>query len=125
MTGNRKLTGCCTLCDEEIFTVVSRFTEGPYHGEIKEVGQPLPGAKRLTMVRASGNQSNLSLCAKCQVTPEDMPAIHRKEIAAMVKEREIAIDTMEQLEWKAKLLRLFEWDIPIGVLGEMPWAEVR
>ncbi len=122
--GDRKLIGCCTVCDAECFEVTARWTEGPYLGEIKGVGNSLEGARRLTIVRASGRQSNWTLCGECSVTPEAMPGLHRKEIAAMVKEYEVFKGSDKQREWRAKLLRLFEWDIPIGVLGEMPWTEV-
>ena len=121
---DRKLLGCCTVCDEPIFEVAARWTEGPMKGEIKQVVGPLPGARRLSIVRASGNQSNWSLCGDCTVTPENISALNRKEIRAMVKEREMAKDTMEQSERRDAMLRLFQFDIPIGVLGEKPWAEV-
>ena len=122
---DRKLIGCCTVCDEPIFEVTSRHTEGPYKGEIKQMGRPLPGARRLTMVRISGNTSYLSLCVKCRVTPENLSMLAKKELAAMVFERNLAKDTMEQAENREKMLRLFEFDIPLGVLGETPWSEVR
>jgi hypothetical protein len=54
-----------------------------------------------------------------------MTMINRKEIASMVMERNLAKDTMKQAEWREKILRIFCWDIPIGVLGEKPWTEVR
>lgn len=99
--------------------------EGPYLGEIKQLGQPLPGVRRLTVVRASGRQTDWTVCAECSLEPEDMPGLNRKEIAAMVKERDIATDTTDQADIRAKMLRLFEWDVPVGLLGEMPWTEVR
>ena len=122
---DRKLIGCCTVCDAPIFEVASRHTEGPYKGEIKQLGQPLPGARRLTMVRISGSTSYLSMCKDCEVTPENLPMLNKKEVAAMVYERNVAKDTMEQAAWREKILRLFEFDIPLGVLGEVPWSEVR
>ena len=125
MVDRRKLIGCCTFCDTEIFEVVSRYSDGPFQGEIREVGPPLPGARRVTIVRASGRTSYWSCCGDCEILPDDMPYLNTKEIGAMVKERSVARDTMAQSEMRAKMLKLFEWDIPIGVLGEMPWTEVR
>lgn len=125
MADRRKRIGCCTFCDKEIFEVVSRYSEGPFKGEIREVGLPLPGARRVMIVRASGNTTPWSYCGTCEILPDDMPYLNTKEIGAMVKERSVAHDTMAQSEARAKMLRLFEWDIPIGVLGEMPWTEVR
>ena len=121
---DRKHIGCCTLCDEPIFEIASRQTEGPYKGEAKQLGMPLPGARRLTLVRMSGRTSYCSLCETCEVTPENLPVLAKKEVAAMVYERNIAKDTMEQAENREKMLRLFAFDVPLGVLGEMPWSEV-
>lgn len=122
---DRKLIGCCTVCNEPIFGVAARHTEGPYKGEIKQMGSSLPGARRLTMVRISGNTSYLSLCKDCEVTPENLPMLAKKEVVAMVYERNLATDTLKQAENREKMLRLFEFDIPLGVLGETPWPEVR
>jgi len=122
-----KHLGCCTKCDEPCFEIVKRWTEGPYQGEIKEVGRPLPFVRRAMIVRASGSQSFWTLCPHCQIEPKDMPRLNRKEIAAMVKEEAHGRGTRtpEQQELREKMIRLFAWDIPVGVLGEQPWAEVR
>jgi len=120
-----KKLGCCTVCDVEIFEVVSRHIDGPYKGEAKQLGRSLPGARRVTIVRASGNQSNWSLCSDCELHPLDFPRLNRKEVAAMVKERNTAMDTPRQMEAREKMLSLFEFDVPVGVLGEIPWLEVK
>jgi hypothetical protein len=125
MAGELKRLGCCTVCDVEIFDVTVRWTEGPYKGEAKQLGRPKLGARRLTLVRASGSQSNWSLCKDCEVHPLDFPRLNRKELAAMAKERNVARDTPAQMKIREKMLRLFEFDVPIGVLGEVPWLEVR
>lgn len=121
---DRKFTGCCTACDKPIFEIVSKYTEGPYNGEIRQVGRPLPGARRVTMVRVSGNTSYMSVCKDCEIHPLDIPRLNCKEVAAMVYERNVARDTMEQSKAREKMLRLFEFDILLGVLGEIPWSEV-
>jgi len=121
---DRKLIGCCTACDEPVFEVVARHTEGPCKGEIRQVGQPLPGARRVTLVRISGRTSFWTLCEGCDVEPENMARLNKKEVAAMVFERNLAKDTMKQAEAREQMLRLFEFDVPLGVLGEMPWSEV-
>ncbi len=123
--GDRKLIGCCTVCNEPIFEVAARWTEGPMKGEIKQVGAPLPGVRRAKIVRASGNTSDWSLCQTCEIGAEDMPYLTQKELAAMLKERDFAKDNPEQAEARAKMLGLFQFDIPLGVLGEKPWSEVR
>jgi hypothetical protein len=119
-----KKLACCTICDEPIFEITQRWVEGPYKGEVKQVGQPLPGARRVTIVRISGNQSYWSLCSECEIEPAMMAQLNKKEVRAMVKERSIAQHTAEQSEQNEKMLKLFEFDIPLGVLGETPWSEV-
>lgn len=120
-----KKQGCCTVCDVPIFEIVSRFTDGPRKGEIQQVGMPLPGARRFYVVRVSGRTSFWSLCASCTIEPSNMVALNQKEIAAMVRDRDFALDNPAQAESRDKMLRLFRFDIPIGVLGQIPWAEVR
>jgi len=123
---DRKKIGCCTVCDEPIFEILSRHTEGPYKGEAKQLGRPLPGVRRATIVRVSGRVSDWSLCSACEIHPLDMPRLNKKEIAAMAYERNIVIrETLEQKEAKEQMLRLFEFDVPLGVLGEKPWLEVK
>jgi hypothetical protein len=121
---DRKHFGCCTACDQPIFEVVARHTEGPYRGEIKALGKPLPGAKRVTLVRISGSTSYMSMCGDCEVTQENIAALNKKEVAAMVYERHLARDDARQADMREKMLRLFSFDIPLGVLGEKPWSEV-
>ncbi len=122
-----KHLGCCTVCDEPCFEIASRWTEGPYKDEIKEVGRPLPFTRRVAIVRASGNQSFWTLCATCTIDALDFPELNRKEIAAMVKEEHHgrARRTPEQQERREQMLKLFVFDIPIGVLGEISWSEVK
>ena len=123
---DRKLMGCCTVCDAEIFEVASRYSEGLRIGEPKQLGRPLPGARRTTIIRASGRQSNWSICGDCQIDSLDIPRLNQKEIAAMVMERNLATnDTMAQATKREQMLRLFQFDIPLGVLCEKPWSEVR
>jgi len=125
MINRTKKVACCTACDEEVFEILARHSEGPRKGEARQVGAPLPGARRLSIVRISGRQSNWTMCGSCEVTSENIVELNRKELAAMVRERSLAKDTMAQSEMREKMLKLFEWDIPVGVLGEIPWLEVR
>jgi hypothetical protein len=122
----RKRMGCCTVCDEPICEVTARFTDGPHKGEAKQVGALLPGARRVTVVRISGNTSYWTLCAECVIEPADIPRLNKKEVAAMSFERLVVRrETLQQAESREKMLKLFEFDVPLGVLGEMPWSEVR
>jgi hypothetical protein len=77
-------------------------------------------------VRISGNTSYWSVCAECGILPSDIPRLNKKEVAAMSFERLIVRrETLQQAEHREKMLKLFEFDVPLGVLGEMPWSEVR
>jgi len=125
MAAEIKKLACCTMCDEQIFEITTRHTDGPYQGEAKQVGRPLPGVRRATIVRISGSTSFWSLCPTCEPTPQDMPRLAKKELRAMVRERECANDNARQAEMRGKMLKLLEYDIPLGVLGEKPWSEVQ
>jgi hypothetical protein len=93
-------------------------------GEVKQVGNPLPGVRRAYIVRISGSTSFWSLCPTCEIEPAMMPRLAKKELRAMVREKRVAKHSPEQFEANEKMLRLLEYDIPLGVLGEKPWSEV-
>jgi hypothetical protein len=120
----RKLTGCCTICDDPCFEIAAKHTSGPRKGEAKQVGRPLPGVRRVYVVRMSGSHSFWTVCPVCEISVLDMPRLHKKELAAMVMERNLANDTLKQAEQREKMLKLLQWDAPLGVLGEKPWSEV-
>lgn len=119
-----KKLACCTVCDEPIFEVAARHMDGPMKGEVKQVGNPLPGVRRVFIVRISGSQSYWSLCPTCEIEPAMMPRLAKKELRAMVREKQVMKHSPEQIEANEEMLRLFEYDIPLGVLGEKPWSEV-
>jgi hypothetical protein len=120
----RKLTGCCTICDDPCFEISAKHTSGPRKGEVSQVGRPLPGVRRVYIVRMSGSHSFWTVCPACEISVLDMSRLHRKELAAMVMERNVANDTLKQAEAREKMLKLLQWDAPLGVLGEKPWSEV-
>jgi hypothetical protein len=119
-----KKLACCMVCDEPIFEVAARHTEGPMKSEVRQVGAPLPGVRRVYIVRISGSHSYWSVCPTCEIKPDDMARLGKKELRAMVREKQVASHDVAQLEMNEKMLRLLEYDIPLGVLGEKPWSEV-
>jgi hypothetical protein len=121
----RKKTGLCTVCDDPVFLITAKYTEGPRKGEAAQVGRSLPGVRRVFILRMSGSHSFWTVCPVCEISILDMPRLHRKELAAMVMERNLAKDTMKQAEARARMLKLLQWDAPLGVLGEKPWSEVQ
>jgi hypothetical protein len=124
MAAEIKKLACCTVCDEPIFEVAARHTDGPLKGEVKQVSNPLPGVRRVYIVRISGSSSFWSLCPTCEIEPAMLPLLAKKELRAMVREKQVQNHTPEQVEMNEKMLRLLEYDIPLGVLGEKPWSEV-
>ena len=121
MVAEIKKLACCMVCDEPIFEVAARHTEGPMKGEVRQVGAPLPGARRMYIVRISGSHSYWSVCPTCEILPGDMARLAKKELRAMVREKQVMNKNTEQNE---QMLRLLEYDIPLGLLGEKPWSEV-
>jgi hypothetical protein len=119
-----KKLGCCTVCDVPIFEIVSRHMDGPFKSEAKLLGMPLPGARRIYIVRISGHQSFWSVCRECDVTPSDLPILNRKELASMVREKLISNDDSRQAAYRDTMLRLFQFDVPLGILGERTWVEI-
>jgi hypothetical protein len=120
-----KKLACCMVCDEPIFEVAARHMEGPLRGEVKQVGMSLPGVRRVYIVRISGSHSYWSLCPTCEIEPAMMPRLAKKELRAMVREKQVSKHSPKQVEDTEKMLCLLEYDIPLGVLGEKPWSEVR
>jgi len=120
----RKRLGFCTKCDEPIFEFMAKYTEGPRAGEPRQIGMPLPGVRRLTIVRASGHLSNWSVCKTCQVGAEDMVELNKREVLAMAMERSEATSPASFAR-RDTMLKLFAFDIPLGVLKDTPWSEVR
>ena len=124
MVAEIKKLACCMVCDEPIFEVTARHTEGPLVGEVRQVGASLPGSRRVYIVRISGSHSYWSVCATCEILPEEMARLSKKELRAMVREKQVANHNAVQVEANQRMLRLLEYDIPLGKLGEKPWSEV-
>ena len=114
---DRKLLACCTVCDEPCFVLMGKHTEGLFKGEMRDAGPPLQGSRRAIMLRMSGNTSWWTLCGTCEITPDMLPALNKKEVRAMVKERKITLDP----RLSANMIRLFHYDVPIAMLTSRSW----
>lgn len=121
---SHKIAGCCSVCDAPCFEVLERYTQGPRRGEPKVLGRPLPGARRVTVARMSGRQTDWTFCGDCEMRPEDVNRVMHKEMNAMLREQAEAKDTPEQAELRGKMLRLFYFDAPLGKIAERSWLEV-
>lgn len=136
MSDERKRVGACTVCDREVFACEARWKVGPLAGDIRTVGMPEEGVKRAWVVRASGRVTPWTLCASCDVTPDQVARIHHKEMAAFSIEQRCYEDHSDpmmdlcfpfdpkQHDQRDLAYRMFAFDIPIGVLFTAPWWEV-
>ena len=121
---------CCAACDEEIWEPTSRWREGPLKGEIGSAVRPLPGSKIVTIVRVlSGNQSDITLCKNCELTEDNVAQVWRKILERDALERDEGFrralqpmlnrppPTAAEADWREKMKRLEQMDMPIMVLS--------
>jgi len=119
----RKRAGCCSLCDVEVFEVGDRKP----NGDPKQILAPLENARRLTLVLWSGHTANLTLCGECQLTPDRMSEIHATMVEALhrgTQHRTIPLEPAAA-ETERRMLYMATQDIPMGVLEDRLWTEVR
>ncbi len=61
-----KSNGCCTICDEPVFEIVSRLPEGHVlQGKIDRIGRPLDKAMIVTYVLINGSVTTQTVCEDC------------------------------------------------------------
>ena len=132
-----KKMGCCSICDALLFEVEERWPDGPLEGEVRVFGKPLGGAKRSTLVLQSGSITDISLCASCEITPENISFVWRRALQAMALEISV--------EWRRKQAEARGEDLrfppehqeacrkvldgliknpPMGVLYTRSWEEI-
>ena len=85
----RKKTGCCTLCNQEIYEVSRRWPQGhPYAGEIRQLGRPKMAVIRQYFVQTNGKIAVISFCEDCAKDADDgVVEIWAKALAAFGYER--------------------------------------
>ena len=82
-----KKTGCCTLCDAEVYEVIDRHPAGhPYEGNPRTLGPALKNMRKLTFALADGTTCQMTFCTECKPTPENMPDIWKKVLEATMYE---------------------------------------
>lgn len=128
-----KILGCCTLCDGPIFEVTEQYGPGshPLAGKPRRVGMPLDGTKRVTLLLANGNRTDVTLCEECEVTAENLPRIHQRlreswayEGTNGKRENLGAMPLDLEQQWVTGRCQLSEVDnVPIGILYQEPWVE--
>lgn len=70
---SHKIAGCCSICDKEVYEVISRHP----NGEPKQLGKP-KGAITKTFVLMDGTNMRLTFCEDCEVDPRIYPWLWRK-----------------------------------------------
>jgi hypothetical protein len=125
--------GCCVVCGNECFNVTSRWpSDHRCANQIREVSGPKPDVKRYSLLLLSGSQSLVTTCGKCEITPENLPDIWKSCVEANAREDDpnhrVAIGAQPipegQREHRKNLLKLMNWNVPLGVLYEQEWSEI-
>lgn len=77
-----KITGCCSLCDKEVYEILKRFP----NREPREIGKKLDAVQK-TYILTNGNHFTLTYCKDCDPGPKDFPALWRKVLNTFVREQ--------------------------------------
>lgn len=84
-----KRPGCCTHCGKEVYKVVTRYPEGPLHRFPRQLGKPLPEARRIDYVLVGGQHAALTSCKDCVpflCDPKEYPKIWQQVIQSFLFE---------------------------------------
>ena len=127
-----KKFGCCSLCDREVFDALSRWTAGSCKGQIRDVGAPKRGARRVTLILSNGSRCDLTFCDRCNPTASSIPKLWMKICTSMAKELDPEyragigageLTDLQRTQSEDNLINMFN-NPPVGVLYEQPWSEV-
>lgn len=114
---DRKLAGCCSLCDAPAFEILQRWDEGERRaGEPKRLGPPLPGSMRITFLLLNGRVTDMTVCEACAavVAPEHYATLWGKNLAGYLFEQEGKTE-------------MFKHEFENGILSELArfnWKEL-
>lgn len=134
MRPSRKQPGCCTLCGREVFGVRARYpNDHPLAGEVRQVGAPLPTARRVTLLLMSGRTTTVTLCSSCKPTPQRLSELWtvctQANAQELEDERRAAIGagafTEEQRHACTAVVQGQVVDLPIAVLALHSWEEIH
>jgi hypothetical protein len=86
-----KISGCCSLCDEPAFEIISRWEPHEHRpGEPKRIGKPLEGSVRVTFLLYNGRRTDMSFCGECAERPdlaEWYATLWRKNLGGYMREQ--------------------------------------
>lgn len=128
-----RITGCCMICDEPMFEVLTFWTTAhPRAGEPRRLGAPADNAERVTFLLVDGSSCDLTVCSNCADGAEDrLPEIWAKAVGATARDEEqraaigARLLTPEQASANhASLLQLID-NVPLGVLGRIKYTELN
>ena len=89
MSGEYKISGCCSACDEPCFEVLARWdTHERYPGEPKRLGPPMNEATRVTFLLYDGSRADFTFCGACAkaLNPTQYVDIWRKALRSFLRE---------------------------------------
>jgi len=80
----RKVAGCCSKCDAEVFEVVARDDDR----KPARLGPAKENAERLTFYLLNGSRMDLTFCTDCaeSLTPGEFPFLWRRVMETWVDE---------------------------------------
>jgi len=132
---NKKLTGCCSICDTAVFDIVRVYPVGhPYHGEPLSLGAPLDTAFKLTMLLTSGDHIDITVCSNCiennKINYNDLWERIKYSWGVEVSDKNcIALNKpvyneKQKVQLKAWLTRMSN-EMILGVMCSRPWKKVK
>jgi len=123
-----KKTGCCTLCDAEVYEIISYFPDGPLLGFPRKIGKALPNAYTVDYILTEGSIASLTCCESCRadmINEAFFPAIWAKVMRSFMFEEQPDVraslpapprNVVEQDHILAELVKLSD-NKPIGVMA--------
>lgn len=123
---------CCAVCGEEIWDSLSRYTSGPFEGEISQPKKPHLGVRFWTvLLNWSGHIAEISLCKDCELTRENIVAVWAGILERDYVERQDTVKmalgnrphTPEQAARSKKMRRVMQMDFPVCVLSVRTWVQ--
>ncbi len=80
-----KLTGCCTICDTEIYESRLRYRTGLLAGKISAPAEAKLGACGITFLISDGSSVRLSFCGNCaDLAHKNMGKVWAKAVKSQI-----------------------------------------
>lgn len=114
MTFSQKKLGCCLACGQEVYQVLSYYTEGPLEGHPNRVGPMLATGCQVEFFLSDGSTADVAFCRDC--AGQLRPADYWPAWVACWKRAQLAfeIDGRRPAEQRLRLLPMLQvW--PVGV----------